>query len=723
MDDAKVIIGPWSPLPETPNLPAVPEPLEGEIVLNTTLSVAPTDQPKPKRRPKPEWLGWSPRHRAALRSALWYRTCQCTGRTWFEIREGIWVRLWHLLRWFGRGLICFVVLARWIFAVDERADLRKPGIPPGRAALIGAKVDLSWKLRGGFVLVANVGFWLAVWHWVPPGEVPWPALFAEHLFVLTSAKVAWIAWGVPWVVAVTIYGVLHDEKPPAPVVAPRAREDVTVTAMNNALRAVGILAQPTAGNAYPESVRLAGTDTVGIGKETAWDLPDSCGKSNLDVIALRDRLAAAFATPRDQFHIEKGRHEAQFIVWQSRRDPFAGKAPEHPLLAVDRWNVWDPVPFAVDVRGRTVTHSLIYVSDLTGSRPRRGKSKAVQSKLVGAVLDPTVKFHVFDGKGGGTWAPLKPFADTFLAGSDDDDVKAVMVALERLVAEMRARAKRIPGSKLTREVAADPSYDAPITVIIVDEAQEYLTYPVKEWRERIKQALFTLGKVGPSTGGVIELITQRPDDESLPTSLRSAFGSRFALAVMAYHDSNVILGPDQSKAGHDASKITRRGVGIYRPDDNADGEPDEDPNTTRLVRVFDMSDEVWEAVCQRGAELREKNPASEAIEAGPKPEDDLLDPTELFVRIGNVAPEIFADHGIKDVRTFGRWLTVPYTAIRTGGVRVRSRLAVEIALGLHPGALRIAPVADPCSDGADPVQDPSNEQCSAEHTTTEDGSC
>lgn len=690
-----------------PNLPAVPDPLEGEVLPPSR----PQPDRKPKRRPRPDWWGFGPRHRAAARSAMWRTLCDAAGRTWWEVRQGIPTRLAHLVRWFLLGLAgALVDIPRWCFAVDERAEIRRStprGAPPGRGAQIGSKVDKSWKLRGGFVLVANVGAWLAVWHWVPPP--------VELFSWITSAKVAWICWSVPWVVGLTVYGWLHDEKPPEPVVAPREREDVNVIAMNDALRSVGVLAKPTASNERPEGCRLAAPQktTGNSGQETVFDLPASCGKFAGDVIAQRDRLAAAFATPRERFVIEPGSHEAQFSVWTSNRDPFAGPYAEHPLMRVSEWSVWDRYPFAHDVRGNPVTISLVYTSILIGSRPRRGKSFAARSMLVGAVLDPRVRFHVFNGKGGATWHGIEPFSDRYVTGGDDDRVAEVAEALEGLVAEMRRRSDRIPEDKVTREDTASAEVNAPITVVIVDEAQEYLEH--EKHGKRIEKSLMTLGKVGPSSGFVLIVITQRPDSDSFKSALKSVFGARLALEVMTYDDSNVILGRDMSKLGFDASKIKHRGAGIYRPDDDADGEPDAD-DSVREVRTFDVDKDAWTAVCSAGAELRAGRKPT-PIEKAPD-DDELLNPTELFERVGRVAPHVFADHGIKDVRGFGRWLTVPYAATLSGGIRVRSRRAVEIALGLHDGALRLAPADRECSDGAKPCNGQCSEQCS-EHTTEE----
>lgn len=650
-----------------PNLPAVVEPDE-------VLPAEPDHPRRPvKRLQRPAWAGLTADHRAAARAASWQVTKNAGGRVAFEACKGMPTRGWRVARWFVRGMRGWVVLLAWIFATAERADLRdqrKQDQKPGRSANVGRHADrLAW-WRAGVVVVPHVVGWAVLRAYYPDLQ----------LLVF-----------VPAVVATVVHGWWHDPKPAAPVAAPRRRESVEVESMNAALRAVDILDQPTTARPNPEGVRLAAyPHRVGAGEESRWDLPASCGKSAVDVVKVRDRLAGAFATPRDRFLVEVGDHESQIVVWQASTDPFGGPLVEHPLLDEPCWDVWTPAPFARDTRGRTVTMPLVFTSLLVGARPRRGKSLAARAALAGAVLDPHVRFHLFDGKGGATWEALAPVAAQHVEGCDDGEVADVAARLEDLVADMRARAKRVPKSKITPEAARDPHIDAPVTVVVVDEAQEYLSHPGHG--KRVERALTTLAKVGPSSGYCLVVITQRPDADSFPSGLRAVLGARLGLQVMSWQDSNVILGPDMSKLGHDASKITKRGVGLLRPDDDANGEPDED-TAVRMVRMFDASDEPWEAICARGAELRAQAAEAEPVEADLG--DEQLPAAALYTRIRRAAPGAMPD-GVGDARDLGAWLSeqgVRTQARKVAGQRVRSRLSVETALGLDTGCLADCPEA------------------------------
>lgn len=618
---------------------------------------------------RPEWLGVRRHHRHAAGNVLWRWYRRMAKRFLFEITH-VPHRTARFLKYFGRGVAGrrdsdtgtwgggWIALASWCFAGRERKDAHALAAEQPGAELRGTQTAdrIAWWHSGVLIVPHIVG-----------------AAVLEHYLD------AWWLVFAPLIVATTIYGYRIEPRPPAPIAAPRERQDVTIEAMNQALQAVGILAKPTAGNPTPDGVRLAASPRiVGGGQETQWDLPASCGKEAADVTALRGRLAGAFSTPVEQFIVEPGSHPGQFVVWQTDKDPFAGSPPEHPVLDAKEWDVWEPVPFGRDARGRRVTMSLVFTSLLIGARPRRGKSLSARSALAAAVLDPHVRFHIFDGKGGGSWSAMKPLAATYVEGADDPDTGSAAEILDSLVADMRNRHRRLPGSKLTRNLARDPGTDCPVTFVVVDEAQEYLDSP---HGARITDALTRLAKVGPSSGYCLILITQRPDQDSFPSGLRAVFGARFALEVMSYHDSNIILGPNMSKLGYDASQIRHRGVGLLRPDDNADDEP----RTVRAVRTYNMSDHVWDAICRTGAALREHTGLGQVPQNGNSAV--YATPSELFAQLTAFTPHVLEEAGATDPHSMGMRLPIrkePRKVNRRGVYDVRR---AEVALGLAPGCL------------------------------------
>jgi DNA segregation ATPase FtsK/SpoIIIE, S-DNA-T family len=106
-----------------------------------------------------------------------------------------------------------------------------------------------------------------------------------------------------------------------------------------------------------------------------------------------------------------------------------------------------------------------------------------------------------------------------------------------------------PESKITPEISRSPALDMPITAVIIDQVLVFLENPAKQAvgaRQTIgayiAEPLTYLAKKGPAAGIIVILATQRPDSKTIPSALRAVLGSRFALRVMDWRDSNIILG-------------------------------------------------------------------------------------------------------------------------------------------------------------------------------------
>lgn len=410
-------------------------------------------------------------------------------------------------------------------------------------------------------------------------------------------------------ITLIVVGARHSPTPIIDGPAPRQRGELTEENLNAAHRAAGILAKPTAREPFPDGVQVAMLPRYdGRGVECVYDLPASCGKSFFDVLKVKDRLAASFAVPTDQFVVERGLHEAQVKLWIASSDPWAAGHQPHPLLDALSWNIWDGAPFALDVRGREITLPVVYSSDLFGARPRRGKSYAVRSALAAALLDPTVRLIIANGKMDGTFDAARDACETYIKGASTELAGELAAKLRDLEQEMDDRNPRIPGSKLTEQLSQD--LGMAIVVLVIDEVQRYLEDRVHG--EAIQASLINLAKVGPSSGFVLWLATQKPDSTAFPSALKSMLGARFCLQVMSWQDSDIILGTGMSKLGFDGSKLTRRGVGWLRPDDDADGMPDD---LAWLARAYDMDEEPWQRICRQAVALRREYGPLDIVDA------------------------------------------------------------------------------------------------------------
>ncbi|WP_020501829.1 FtsK/SpoIIIE domain-containing protein [Sciscionella marina] len=361
----------------------------------------------------------------------------------------------------------------------------------------------------------------------------------------------------------------------------------------------------------------------GDGWAVVVDLPAT--RKAADVIKHREALASALAVDEVQLIVDRvrgrGGHAGRVAMWVADDDPYAKPPIRNPLVVMESWNAWQPVPFGRDARDRKIDLPLVWTSLLVGAIPRQGKTFAARLAAAGLILDPFTMLYVYDGKGGKDWRAAETVAHRFVSGDEPEHVEAVRDGLVELVAETQRRFARMatldddvcPESKITPAISTERALGMPITAVIIDEVQVYLEDATKvdvggkktTLGAYIADLLTYLAKKGPAAGIVVILATQRPDSTTIPSRLRAVLGSRFALRVMDWRDSNIILGEQMNARGFDSSRLlaTHKGVGILRPD----GETEAGDNVLAMtVRTYFMPNDDWRAICERGRELRER---------------------------------------------------------------------------------------------------------------------
>lgn len=361
---------------------------------------------------------------------------------------------------------------------------------------------------------------------------------------------------------------------------------------------------------------------VGYGWSVPIDLPAT--RKAADVIKNREALASALAVDEVQLIVERvrgnGGHAGRVAMWVADEDPYSAEPVRTPLLNVPRWDAWRPVPFGRDARARNIDLPLVWTSLLVGAIPRQGKTFATRLAAAGLILDPHARLYVADFKAGKDWDAAALVAHRFLSGDETDDVLALRDWLVELISEVQGRYRRMrdlddvtcPESKVTPDMSRDPAMNMPITALIIDEVQVALedrTPIVVQGKrltagEYIGELLTWLAKKAPAAGVVIILATQRPDSKTIPSGLRAVLGSRFALRVMDWRDSNIVLGEQMNTRGYDSSRLlaSHKGVGILRPDGDTEAGADV---LAMTVRTYFMPNEDWRTICHRGRELRE----------------------------------------------------------------------------------------------------------------------
>jgi S-DNA-T family DNA segregation ATPase FtsK/SpoIIIE len=228
--------------------------------------------------------------------------------------------------------------------------------------------------------------------------------------------------------------------------------------------------------------------------------------------------------------------------------------------------------------------------------------------------------YVADFKAGKDWDAAAQVAHRFMSGDETEHVLALKDWLVELVGEVQGRYRRMrelddltcPESKITPDMSRDRALDMPITAIFIDEVQVPLEdrTPVAVQGKKltageyIGELLTWLAKKGPAAGIVLVLATQRPDSKTIPSGLRAVLGSRFALRVMDWRDSNIVLGEQMNTRGYDSSRLLpyHKGVGILRPDGDTQAGADV---LAMTVRTYYMPNEDWGSICQQGRALRE----------------------------------------------------------------------------------------------------------------------
>jgi len=255
-----------------------------------------------------------------------------------------------------------------------------------------------------------------------------------------------------------------------------------------------------------------------------------------------------------------------------------------------------------------------------GAIPRQGKTFAARLAAAGLILDAWVRLYVADFKAGKDWDAAGQVAHRFMSGDESEHVLALVDWLVELVAEVQGRFRRMrdlddltcPESKVTPEMSRDLALNMPITAIFIDEVQVPLEdrTPVDVQGKKLTageyvgELLTWLAKKGPAAGIVLVLATQRPDSKTIPSGLRAVLGSRFALRVMDWRDSNIVLGEQMNTRGFDSSRLlpSHKGVGILRPDGDTAAGADV---LAMTVRTYYMPNEDWQSICQQGRALRE----------------------------------------------------------------------------------------------------------------------
>ncbi|MFG2195780.1 cell division protein FtsK [Streptomyces sp. NPDC048639] len=344
----------------------------------------------------------------------------------------------------------------------------------------------------------------------------------------------------------------------------------------------------------------------GDGWRVVVDLP--YGKTFEDAVKAHARLASGMDIAPTQLFLDKDETSGRRVsYWIADRDPLAVPSGKSPLLGATRVDFWKPFPWGVDERGNPVMASMLWLSLLVGAVPRQGKTFSARTIALAAALDPHVRLIVFDGKASPDWRSFTKVAHRIGFGivprDGFDPVEHLVNALMELKADVEDRYHRLselplhicPEGKLTPEISRDPKLNMPLTLVVVDEVQEYLQHPTHG--KTILDLLVYLARVAPAVGVSVMNSTQKPDDTACPSVLRDQHQARFSLRVGSWQVSDVVLGAGSYSEGLDASKLLKshKGVGLLKGMSDDSG----------IVRTYLANGRDAETVLDRARALRE----------------------------------------------------------------------------------------------------------------------
>lgn len=429
---------------------------------------------------------------------------------------------------------------------------------------------------GGVAVGAVLGWWLA------PGWLLW---LLVALAVVVLGKL-----GTPADRRITDVAVVNAAAPPR----------LSAEVVTRALRALGISAMTAKGTeiTYPAPITRDGP-----GWRADVDLPH--GVTPGMVMDKRAELASGLRRPLGCVWPEPARdqHAGRLVLWVGDRDLAKSRQPPWPLARSGRTDLFAPVPFGTDQRGRQVAVTLMFASMVVGSIPRMGKTFSLRLLLLAAALDPIAELHLFDLKGTGDLSTLAPVAHAYRAGDDVEDIEYALADMRALQAELRRRTKVIrelprslcPESKITRELSERRPLGLWPVVLGVDECQRWFEHP--DHGKELTAIAEDLVRRGPAAGITAIFATQRPDAKSIPTGISGNAILRFCLKVMDHVANDQVLGTSAHRNGIKATVFSRKDLGIGW----LSGE-DDDPQITRTYYVDNPG---AEAIVTRARTARE----------------------------------------------------------------------------------------------------------------------
>nr|WP_202529020.1 cell division protein FtsK [Streptomyces sp. SID486] len=468
--------------------------------------------------------------------------------------------------------------------------------------------------------------------------------------------------------------------------APKLTSDIV-------LRALGALGIPAINQAQAKGrdgfAFTAPITRDGPGWRAEGDLP--YGVTVTDVIERRDRLASGLRRPLGCVWPEAvpDEHTGRLVLWVGDQDLKSARKPLWPLLKSGTVDLFKPVPYGTDQRGRWVDVTLMFIAGVIGAIPRMGKTFLLRLLLLIAALDPRAEIHSYDMKGTGDLDPVgEKVSHRHGVGEEDETLQYALADFRALREELRRRTKVIrslprdicPESKVTSELASKRSLGLHPIVIGVDECQVLFEHP--DYGKEFEEIATDLVKRGPATGIVLLLATQRPDAKSLPTGISANAGARWCLKVMGQTENDMVLGTSSYKRGVRATMFAWGDKGLhYFVGEGSDA---------RIVSATFVDAPGAETIAARARTVREKAGLLSGYALGESAGEVTGPSYDLLADVAAVVPE-------KEERVWNERIAARLAELRPdvyGGWK-----GENVTSALKPHGIRTRDVAGTTDDG------------------------
>lgn len=413
------------------------------------------------------------------------------------------------------------------------------------------------------------------------GRIILAALVAGTALLL--AGVVWLPW-YGWAGAglVTVLVLAYHGKPKGRPLVQSAAVPPRYAPPTPAIiqRALGSLGIPGINEVIRDGRDLTFvTDVHRDGEGWGCDLDLPHGVTAKMILAKREQLASGLRRPLSATWPEPvhSEHEGRLRLWIGYEDLAKVKPKPWPLLKAGQCDIFGPVPFGTDPRGRGTTAPMFEVNWMVGGSPGQGKTGTVRELACAAALDPICDLWIHEHAGKGDLEPLSQVCHRYVSGLDDESIGYAAESLAMLRRELGRRSAKLkaipkeqrPDGKVTRELASRRGLGLRPIVAIFDEVQNVFMHP-DYGKQAADDAAYVI-RLSRAYGIILILATQRPTSESLPPTISGNVTTRFCLRVPGQVENDIILGTSAYKAGYRSTNFrakTDAGLGWLKGDDD-----------------------------------------------------------------------------------------------------------------------------------------------------------